>query len=96
METDVAVLAERRAKLAKLREEHFVSGGDITSAPDITSVDEYRAKFQAASKQSGQLEGGLAEEREQHRIFFSQGRRNRKNPQSQFQSQSDLTFNPQP
>ena len=26
METDVAVMAERRAKLAKLRSEHFVAG----------------------------------------------------------------------
>ena len=87
METDVAVLAERRAKLAKLREEHFVSGGDITSAPDITSVDEYRAKFQAARKQSGQSEGGRGQETEDHRIFFAHGRRNNN-------KQSDLTFNP--
>ena len=87
METDVAVLAERRAKLAKLREEHFVSGGDITSAPDITSVDEYRAKFQAARKASGQSEGGRGQETEDHRIFFAHGRRNNN-------KQSDLTFNP--
>ena len=96
MDTDVAVLAERRAKLAKLREEHFVSERDITSAPDITSVDEYRAKFQAARKQSGQLEGGRGQETDEHRIFFAQGRRKTNNhqPQPQPQSQSDLTFNP--
>ena len=91
----MAVLAERRAKLAKLREEHFVSGGDITSAPDITSVDEYRAKFHAAAReQSGQLEGGGARQTEEHRIFFAQGRRNSNKHQTQFQSQSDLTWNP--
>ena len=44
-ETDVAVLAERRAKLAKLRSEHFVADRDVTSAPHITSVDEYEARF---------------------------------------------------
>ena len=41
METDVAVLAERRAKLARLRSEHFVAGRDVTSAPSLTSVDEF-------------------------------------------------------
>ena len=34
--TDVAVLAERRAKMAKLRSEHFVADRDVTSAPHIT------------------------------------------------------------
>ena len=91
METDVAVLAERRAKLAKLREEHFVSERDITGAPDITSVDEYRAKFQAARKQSGQLEGVRAQETEEHRIFFGPAGRRDTN---RHQAQSDLTFNP--
>ena len=41
METDVAVLAERRAKMARLRSEHFVAGRDVTSAPRVTSVDEF-------------------------------------------------------
>ena len=41
METDVAVMAERRAKLAKLRSEHFVAGREVTSAPRVTSVDEF-------------------------------------------------------
>jgi len=43
----VAVLAERRAKMAKLRSEHFVAGRDVTSAPHITSVDEYADTFGA-------------------------------------------------
>ena len=41
METDVAVMAERRAKMAKLRSEHFVAGREVTSAPRVTSVDEF-------------------------------------------------------
>ena len=41
METDVAVLAERRAKMARLRTEHFVAGMEVTSAPSVTSVDEF-------------------------------------------------------
>ena len=41
METDVAVLAERRAKMARLRSEHFVAGRDVTSAPRVTRVDEF-------------------------------------------------------
>ena len=41
METDVAVLAERRAKMARLRTEHFVAGREVTSAPSVTSVDEF-------------------------------------------------------
>ena len=41
METDVAVMAERRAKMARLRSEHFVAGRDVTSAPRVTSVDEF-------------------------------------------------------
>ena len=39
---DVTILAERRAKLAKLRGEHFVQDRDITSAPSVTVVDEFR------------------------------------------------------
>ena len=84
METDVAVLAERRAKLAKLREEHFVLDRDITSAPDITSVDEYRARFNAARKQLGQLEETRAQE--EHKIFFAKGKTSK--------PRSDLSFNP--
>ena len=41
METDVAVLSERRAKMARLRTEHFVAGREVTSAPSVTSVDEF-------------------------------------------------------
>ena len=37
----MAVMAERRAKLAKLRSEHFVAGREVTSAPRVTSVDEF-------------------------------------------------------
>ena len=86
METDVAVLAERRAKLAKLREEHLVLDRDITSAPDITSVDEYRARFNAARKRSGKLEEvGRMEE---HKIFFANGTKSGNKPRS------DLSFNP--
>ena len=87
METDVAVLAERRAKLAKLREEHFVLDRDITSAPDITSVDEYRTKFNAGMKQLAQ-QGETTRAIEEHKIFFAHGKKN-VNP-----SQSDLDFNP--
>ena len=35
------MLAERRAKMARLRSEHFVAGRDVTSAPRVTSVDEF-------------------------------------------------------
>ena len=83
----MAVLAERRAKLAKLREEHFVLDRDITSAPDITSVDEYRTKFNAGMKQLAQ-QGETTRAIEEHKIFFAHGKKN-VNP-----NQSDLDFNP--
>ena len=91
METDVAVLAERRAKMAKLRSEHFVAGRDVTSAPHITSVDEYADTFGAAEhKMYKDLDDFGAMGQDEHKIFYANGPKliraeNKK---------SDLSFNP--
>ena len=51
VETDSSrLLAERRAKLAKLRGEIFVQDRDITSAPALTLVDEFHETFGAADR----------------------------------------------
>ena len=38
---NMAEQAERRAKVARLREELAVQRGDLTSAPSVTNVDEF-------------------------------------------------------
>ena len=74
METDVAVLAERRAKMAKLRSEHFVAGRDVTSAPHITSVDEYADTFGAAEhRKYDDLDDFGAIGHEEQKIFYANG-----------------------
>ncbi len=47
------LLAERRAKLAKLREEVSVHDRDITSMPPVTLVDEFHETFGAADQRHG-------------------------------------------
>jgi hypothetical protein len=65
-------LAERRAKLAKLRGEIFVYDRDITSAPPVTLVDEFQETFGTADQQKHAAEadsGGLL--LPEHKIFFA-------------------------
>jgi len=84
---DVTVLAERRAKLAKLRGEHFVHDRDITSAPSVTVVDEFKYEFAAADWQKHTVAGDTSKDLEDHKIFYAENNneRNRKT--------SDLEFN---
>ena len=73
VETDSSrLLAERRAKLAKLRGEIFVQDRDITSAPALTLVDEFHETFGAADQRHGLAAGetgGL--NHAEHRIFYA-------------------------
>ena len=70
---DVTILAERRAKLAKLRGEHFVHDRDFTSAPSVTVVDEFEYKFGAAKSEkiddSLDITAGTA-----HKIFYAESK----------------------
>jgi len=86
---DVTVLAERRAKLAKLRGEHFVHDREITSAPSVTKVDEFEHKFGAADWQKNENSRDISDHVVDHKIFYAEakkgGERERKT--------SDLDFN---
>ena len=48
--------AERRAKLAKLRQAQSLQDRDITSAPSLTKVDEFHEEFGAADKRDAGVE----------------------------------------
>ena len=87
----MAVLAERRAKMAKLRSEHFVAGRDVTSAPHITSVDEYADTFGAAEhRKYDDLDDFGAIGHEEQKIFYANGPK-----QNRLENKkSDLSFNP--
>jgi hypothetical protein len=67
------LLAERRAKLAKLREEVSVHDRDITSAPPVTLVDEFHETFGAADQRHGgaALTSDLAALPADHKIFYA-------------------------
>ena len=86
---DVAVLAERRAKLAKLRGEHFVAGRDITSAPTVTNVDEFEQKFGAADWTKSKPTAGIHNDGTSHKIFYAE-----KNNKGIGRKTSDFEFNP--
>jgi len=86
---DVTVLAERRAKLAKLRGEHFVHDRDITSAPSVTVVDEFRYEFAAADWQKTDITHDASNPVESHKIFYAEN--NKKNNNNR--KPSDLEFN---
>jgi hypothetical protein len=55
-ETKKQLLAERRAKLAKLRGEVFVQDRSITSAPNLTLVDEFHETFGTADQRHSGVE----------------------------------------
>ena len=77
------ILAERRAKLARLRGEMSVQDRDITSAPSLTVVDEFHESFAFADKRSGVIEAQPEVSHQDHPIFYPDPK-NRK---------SDLEFN---
>ena len=78
------ILAERRAKLARLRGELSVQDRDITSAPSLTVVDEFQEEFSSADKRSGVIDKGEPQQQRNHTIFYAeQGAR----------KESDLEFN---
>ena len=85
---DVTVLAERRAKLAKLRGEHFVHDRDFTSAPSVTVVDEFENKFAAATSQKNDDAMDITKNVVPHKIFYSENDSMRKEIKP-----SDLQFN---
>jgi len=85
---DVTVLAERRAKLAKLRGEHFVHDRDITSAPSVTVVDEFRYEFAAADWQKTDITRDTSDNIESHKIFYAENNKNNNTRKT-----SDLEFN---
>ena len=84
---DVTVLAARRAKLAKLRGEHFVHDRDFTSAPSVTVVDEFESKFGAATSEKNNDTIDRTED-VAHKIFYSHNKRAKNERKS-----SDLQFN---
>ena len=85
---DVTVLAERRAKLAKLRGEHFVHDRDITSAPSVTVVDEFEHKFGTANRQQREAANDISNHVVGHKIFYAE-----KNTGGRERKTSDLEFN---
>ena len=87
-DVDVTVLAERRAKLAKLRGEHFVQNRDITSAPSVTVVDEFEHKFGAADRQRHEAAKGISKNAVDHKIFYAENDKVGKERKT-----SDLEFN---
>ena len=86
----MAVMAERRAKMAKLRSEHFVADRDVTSAPHITSVDEYSDSFGVAERRERFRDNIRDEATEDHKIFYAGGNKNKDTENKK----SDLSFNP--
>ena len=72
-EKNLEILAERRAKIARLRGELSVQERDITSAPSLTVVDEFHENFSAADKRSGAIETGKDGEEGEHKIFYANG-----------------------
>jgi len=87
------LLAERRAKLAKLREEVSVHDRDITSAPPVTLVDEFHETFGAADQRhggaapTGDLAAALPTD---HKIFYAKDGSSKGPPPA---SLSDLDHN---
>ena len=69
--------AERRAKLAKLRQALSLQDRDITSAPSLTKVDEFHEEFGAADKRDGGVEVDVGHGVvDKHKIFYNEGGRN--------------------
>ena len=79
------ILAERRAKLARLRGELSVQDRDITSAPSLTVVDEFSEHFASGDARSGLVNQAQSSQSEKHKIFYADSK-----PR---QGKSDLEYN---
>ena len=79
------ILAERRAKLARLRGELSVQDRDITSAPSLTVVDEFSEHFNSADARSGLVKQAEQTNSDKHKIFYADANSRRE--------ESDLEFN---
>ena len=78
--TTKGLAAERRAKLAKLRQALSLQDRDITSAPSLTKVDEFQAQYGAADKRAGTVnEPGGPNNDDPHKIFYNEGHLNSRN-----------------
>lgn len=68
-----SLAAERRAKLAKLRQALSLQDRDITSAPSLTKVDEFQERYGAADKRNGLVnEPDTPINDGTHKIFYNE------------------------
>ena len=68
-----SLAAERRAKLAKLRQALSLQDRDITSAPSLTKVDEFQERYGAADKRNGLVnEPDTLINDGTHKIFYNE------------------------
>ncbi len=68
-----SLAAERRAKLAKLRQALSLQDRDITSAPSLTKVDEFQERYGAADKRNGLVnEPDTPINEGTHKIFYNE------------------------
>ena len=68
-----SLAAERRAKLAKLRQTLSLQDRDITSAPSLTKVDEFQERYGAADKRNGLVtEPDTSNPEATHKIFYNE------------------------